>query len=192
MFSFKKHLPLLFLLLVIALSSCDGRDKKHRTTQQDLIENKALDTFSDVVTYFPEKYTQVVTDTILSNGFEVKINTSTDMKNSILNAFKVDTTNHKHYYRDLISKIEVSKNGQIILSEVIGKPFFLKFDNTLEDYFKISNLTGVWLDEKSALTKDEIFIYILFNKPETDYSYLYKMIINKHGEYSIIEIEEVD
>ncbi|QRM90460.1 hypothetical protein FG167_14875 [Lacinutrix sp. WUR7] len=192
MFSFKKHLPLLFLLLAIALSSCDGRDKKHRTTQQDLIENKALDTFSDVVTYFPEKYTQVVTDTILSNGFEVKINTSTDMKNSVLNAFKVDTTNHKHYYRDLISKIEVSKNGQIILSEVIGKPFFLKFDNTLEDYFKISNLTGVWLDEKSALTKDEIFIYILFNKPETDYSYLYKMIINNQGEYSIKEIEEVD
>jgi hypothetical protein len=192
MFSFKKHLPLLFLLLAIALSSCDGRDKKHRTTQQDLIENKALDTFSDVVTYFPEKYTQVVTDTILSNGFEVKINTSTDMKNSVLNAFKVDTTKHKHYYRDLISKIEVSKNGQIILSEVISKPFFLKFDNTLEEYFKISNLTGVWLDEKSALTKDEIFIYILFNKPETDYSYLYKMIINNQGEYSIKEIEEVD
>ena len=52
-----------------------------KTNTEVLKEHKLLDSFSEQIKYIPEKYTEVITDTILSNGFRVKIKYYYDMKN---------------------------------------------------------------------------------------------------------------
>ncbi|MBU2940107.1 hypothetical protein KO494_11210 [Lacinutrix sp. C3R15] len=183
---------MVLLFLCVSFINCDGRDKAKRTAQQDFRDSTILNTFNGSIKYFPEKYTEVVTDTTLSNGFKINIKTYTDMNNSVLNTFKTGTIKNKHYYRDAISNIKVSKNGEIIFSERIDKSFFLKLDKSLKDYFKVANLTGVWLQDEKENLKNSISIYIMFAKPETDYYMLNKMTIDTKGKYTIEEIEQVN
>lgn len=178
------------LVIIFAFVSCNGGKTKKDALKTSVEKFKDSIGTLEIEKYIPETYSETITDTILSNGFKVKIKTFTDMGHSVLNMFKQDTIVYKHYYRDAIAEITIFKNDIQIVSQKIDKSFFLKRDNELKDYFEIANLSGVWLYENESLDKDKISIYIMFCKPETDYYYLNEMIVDGNGEVFIHEVTE--
>ncbi|WP_055437399.1 DUF4738 domain-containing protein [Lacinutrix algicola] len=180
---------LLFVLLIIcfAISSCDGRDKIENSNTQFLKNYKLVDSISEDVKYFPENYNEFKIDTILSNGFRVKIKSFTDMESSYLNEFKTDNTIHKHYYRDNKATILVSNNG-VIFEKLIDKKLFYNFDSTLNQFFKEAILNGVWINKEKSTLNSNITININFCKPETDWCAFFDLIIEKDGKYRIIDV----
>ena len=180
---------ILFLLLLISISfiSCDGRNKTNGLKANNLKENPLLNSISEDIKYIPEKYNELKIDTILSNGFTVKIKSFTDMDKSYLNEYTTNNTVHKHYYRDNKARVIVSRNG-VVFDKLITKKLFLDFDNTLKGFFKDAILNGVWISNEKSTLNSNITININFWKPETDLHVFFDLIIEKDGKYRIINV----
>ncbi|AUC81619.1 hypothetical protein [Lacinutrix sp. Bg11-31] len=185
---------ILFILTIVSILflGCDGKDRVYKSNTDVLKEHKLLDSFSEDIKYFPEKYNEFKIDTILSNGFTVKIKSYTDMESSYLNEFKADNITHKHFYRDSKATIVVTNNG-IVFDKLIDKKTFSEFDNTFSELLKDTNMNGVWINEEKSLLNSNITINVNFCKPETDQCEFFNLIIEKDGKYRIIRIiDEVE
>jgi hypothetical protein len=178
----KKLLPLLFLTVIIVLSSCDGRNKGQRTAEQDLIDNKVLDGFSEIIEYIPEAYVEVVTDTILSTGFHIKIKTSSDMNNNVLYEFEADSIRYKQFYRNYVGELNVDFEESTVLKKTIDKSLFMDSDpNFIWDDAIMGQIT---LDQENTSSK-EVFLDVFYCLVESQICKDYKLIINTSGDLKI-------
>jgi len=190
-----KYISILVLVFAIAVVSCDGRHRVH---------DKNYDTFklqdktdSEKITYIPEEYTEVVTDTLLSNGFRIKIKTYTDMKNGILDSLIVkDSITTKTIKRDFISEVTVFKDGKEILFKTINKSLFSDIYDYHGDILKDMTLVNVWINQFILANQDvaqiEIDYYrkpnLLKDYPEEYYIY-YGLIVYADGKFQIKHME---
>ena len=159
------------------LLSCSGKDKALLTPQDSLKEKKLLDSFSENIKYFPEKYSEMVTDTTLSNGFRVHIKTQTDMESSVLNEFKQDTIHFKYYFRNFTSNIEIFRNNQSS-RKVIDKSLFS--DKSEQDFWTKAILGPITVDFLNS-TEEEVCFNVYFCIPESDVCKDYKLFLNEKG-----------
>ena len=182
----KKYIPFVVFILIVILSSCDGRDKATRTIQEDLIEKEVLDTFTEIIKYLPEEYTEVVTDTILSNGFQVRIKTSSDMNHSILNEVDENTIKYKYYYRDYIGQLDIYYNNTPVFSNQINKSTF----KTIAPNFKWEDaiMGQIALDQENS-TKKEVYLDVFYCLVESDICKDFKLIIDQSGTLKVEEIK---
>ncbi len=178
---------LLFFVLTILLIliSCDGRHRAHKSNQEILKEHKLYKTFSENIKFIPETYSEINTDTVLSNGFNVTIKTYTDMDTSYLNEFTKDTIHHKNYYRNLRSFVKVSKDSQELTSILITKDFFSNYDKSYTRELENKAIQGIWLNEYTSVINDKVVLNVLFCTPNTKDYLSYTIIINKNGDYLI-------
>ena len=98
--------------------------RSYEQTNQDVLkEYNLLESFSENIQYIPETYTEIITDTILNNGFRVKVKTYTEMQDNVLNEFTIDTIKYKFYYRNYTSKLTIFFKNSLILDETINKSY---------------------------------------------------------------------
>ncbi|RYH71869.1 hypothetical protein EVU94_14420 [Flavobacteriaceae bacterium 144Ye] len=188
-----KYYYLFAVLLCVAFSSCDGRKSHKESLEESVTEFKDSIGPIENIKYFPEEYAETVTDTILSNGYRVKLKTYTDMENSVLNEFKVDTIVHKHYYREFIASIYIEKEGVEISNLNIDKDFIIKNDESSDFYksfYEDALLYSVWLSEYNSTISDKIIFIISLCKPESDDCIMYETIIHYDGKVELNELEE--
>lgn len=185
MYNMKKYLPLLFLTIIIVLSSCDGRNKAFRTAADDLKDSKVLDSFSETTTYFPETYVEVVTDTLLNNGLQVKIKTYTDMEDIILNEFVADSIKYKHYYRNYTGEIHIAHNKTLVFDQKIDKSLFKALSPDFN--WKEAIMGQIVLDQENTNAK-QVFIDVFYCVAESENCKDYKLIINRDGELKIKDL----
>ena len=179
---------ILFLLIIfsLALVGCNGKDRVHKTNTEVLKEHKLLDSFSEKVEYIPETYTEINTDTILSNGFSIKIKGFVDMENAVLFEFKENGINYKHYFRKLINIIEIYNKEKLIFKETLTDIFLNKINSKYpinKDY--INNIA--YLDDFNISEKDKVTIILSHCIPRTVNCPDYKLIIEKKGSYELKE-----
>lgn len=182
-----KYLSLILLLCIITFAGCDGRDRIHKSPEEILVENKLLDSFSEHVKYIPESYAETETDTILSNGFRVKIKSYLDMDSSVLKKYKVATITHLEYHRTLINDIKVYKNDKLIFSQNLTNDFL----NTLNNKYALGNeyLSNVAVvDELTTLTTNEVNIIISQCIPRSVNCPDFYLTIDTNGDYNLKEI----
>ncbi len=177
------------MVLIGLVVSCDGRDRAKKSNTEVLKEHRLLDSFSENIRHFPEEYTETITDTLLSNGYKIRIKNFTDMRNSYLDEFEQDSILYKHYYRDSKAKISVA-NDKVVFDKLIDKAFFLNFDSSLTDFFIEANLDGVWLNEEKTLSNSKITIDVVFCKPESDICEFFNLMIDDKGEYHIVNVTD--
>lgn len=177
---------LVFILaILLVFVSCDGRHRSYKSNQDILKEQQLYKSFSENIKYFPETYSEITTDTILSNGFNVKIKTYTDMEHSYLNEFTKDTIRHKNYYRNLKASVNISKDTQEIISKLITKDLFIDYDKSYAKSLKNEIIQGVWLNQYASINKNKVVLNVLFHKPDSkDYMY-YTLTFMDNGAYSI-------
>ena len=176
-----KNLIYIILLMFTVVLSCDGRDKVHQTSQEVLKNNKLYESFSQKVVYIPEHYLETKNDTILSNGFQVKLKSYTNMRESFL---KKSIKNHlllKNYYRDIETTILIKKNEQNIVSTNINKDFFMNSNKEFHRILKDKILQGVWLNQYASIITNTVVLEVQFMEPETKNYVYYRVSFDQNG-----------
>lgn len=181
----------LILGIIITLISCDARDRINRTPKEILKEKNLLESFSERVSYFPQEYSEVKTDTILSNGYHVNVKTFTDMESSYLKQFKHDSINYKYHYRDFKAEIVASHNA-IIFHDVIDKQYILKHDKAVSYYMETSILKSVWVNQEESLNQNKLVLNILFTQPKTNTEKVFELVIDNKGDKKLINLTDLN
>lgn len=180
------RLYILFIVTIITFSSCNGRNRKNKTNEEVLKENKLLDSFTENIKYIPETYTEFETDTILSNGFRVKIKTYTEMSDYVLNEFTIDTIKYKFYYRNYTGKLDVDYNNSPILEQTIDKAYLNKAKE--REFWDDAIMAGIEIDELNS-TKKEVYITVLYCIPESEICKEFIITVNKEGSTNLKELD---
>lgn len=115
----------LLILITIALISCDGRHRAYMKNEAVLREANLFESFSEEFKYIPERPTEIVTDTLFSNGFNIKT-----IYHSLDNSFvskKVKNKNGKAtntYHHNFEVQFQIHKSGMLIKDGIINKELF--------------------------------------------------------------------
>ncbi|WP_299521284.1 hypothetical protein [Winogradskyella sp.] len=185
-----RNIVCIFLFLVFVVSSCEGRKTKNQALSEDIEEFKKTVTV-EVPVYEPKSYLERQVDTLLHNGYRVKIKTHTDMDNAVLFTKIKDTINYQTYYRNFKFSILIERNGKRIFNnyfdkEHINQLFKYNASNipALKDFDKLSVLKSIELNE-GVSNSESIEIDVLYAIPNTDRVSLHTMIINESGMMTI-------
>lgn len=182
----------IFLLVIATIGivsiSCDGRDRVFKTKTEVLIENKLLDSFSENITFVPEAYTEVATDTILYNGFHVKLKTYTIMDKHIVNEFKQDSIVYKKYYREFVTDVIVTKNDKEIFNERIDKEFIHKHNNNLQLNKAIIN---VMVNQVSSVKNHGLVLSAMIKDIQNETIKFCDILIDSEGNLVLKEVQEL-
>jgi hypothetical protein len=178
----------LLLILIICLASCDGRDRIYKTNTDILKENKLLDSFSENITYIPETYTEVVTDTILSNGFHIKMKTYSHMEYSVLNEFEQNSITYKEFYREFISEVIITKNSKEIFNKRVDKHFL----NNIKNDLQLNNaIVKLMVDESSSIENNNIVLSAMIQKIGSKKVTFCDIVIDSEGHFELKEVNEL-
>ena len=174
--------PLIPLLLLLAISfmNCDGRIRKHRSSAEILTESNLINAFSNQPNFIPKQPVKIETDTILSNGFRIKLDYYSNK-----NLKKANTEQTNHYNFEAI--LEVLFNDERINTTIINKHLFKDFESS--SFFDKAIMQFVWIDHEAS-TGNSLYLKTSFRIPETDIFKDYAIIINDQG-YIQIEPRQV-
>ena len=179
-----------YILLLIALvaSSCEGRKTRNQALSEDIEEFKKTVTV-EIPVYEPESYIEREVDTLLHNGYRVKINTFSDMENSVLFTKIKDTVNYQTHYRNFKFNILVEKNGKSVYNRLFDKKAINKLftydtitKSNLEDdnFDKLGVLKSIELNDNFP-NSESVQIDIMYAIPNTNRVSLHTLSINEEG-----------
>lgn len=176
----------LFILPILILSfiSCDGKDRKTKSNVTILKESKLLDSFSENITYIPAKEVKMITDTILSNGFNLKIKNQTDTLNNISTSYAKDSIKYITHYRQFISDIKIEKDNKSIFSSTINKAFLInKYKSLIIEKLNLDNLRfgGAFVNDNDP-TNESVILSLYLDNPIIETLFIYNLSISSNGE----------
>ncbi|TXG35973.1 hypothetical protein [Seonamhaeicola maritimus] len=175
-----KILPILSFVTSVILWSCEGRKSKNDLLQESISKYNDDLVPVNIIKYYPEAYTEIVKDSILSNGFKVKIKTFTNMDKSITKVSKSHTTKFKDHFRKIESDVVVYKNDKLIFKETINNEFLMNHLGTSED---LKNYIGndIYINEEATLNTNKLVLIASLYKPKNNNCISYNIIIDEHG-----------
>lgn len=176
---------MLLLLVIMTLVACDGRHRKYKTNVEVLREHNMLDAFLEKAKFIPEQYTEITTDTILSNGINIKIQYHSVADKYILGVSQPSHDTTKIYYQNFEAQLKVSKDNTIILNKTIDKSYFFKQEDA--SFWNAAVMQFVWIDY-SATTKNSVQLNTAFCIPDTDICKDFTLTIHENGTIKIREI----
>ena len=173
------------IVLATLFASCDGRYRSYQSNQNNLKQHNLYKSFSENVVYLPENYSEITSDTLLSNGFYVKIKTFTDMDNSFLNVLKKDAITYKNHYRNLMAIINIYKDNKNIVTTWVTKDSLLNYDVSYNMFLKDKILQGVWLNQYDSTVSNAAVMDIAFCNPSKKETVCFKLVVSTNGNYFI-------
>jgi hypothetical protein len=188
-----KYILYLFIVTIIVFTSCEGRKTSHEALLES-IEKYDKEVTVEKSLYIPEFYSEREVDTLISNGFRVKIKTYSDMNNSVVFTKIKDTINYRTHYRNFKFDILVKKDGKIVYQESfdkekVNKEFGYKSDldsnSLIYKFNELAILKSVQL-ETDNYSNDAINISIAYAIPNRDFIDWHKFRIDKKGKREFI------
>ena len=185
----------LLLIIVIGFTSCESR-KTQKQALSESIEVFKKEANLEVHVYQPKTYVEREVDTVLSNGYRIKIKTSTDLENNVLYTKIKDTVNYQTHYRNYKFKIIVEKEGKVIYNESFNKSKANKVLNysatyasgsQLYDFDKLAVLKSIQIDN-DLFIKNGIAIDIMYAIPETNKYASHRLFIDEKGKSNIVNL----
>jgi PBP1b-binding outer membrane lipoprotein LpoB len=188
MFKMKK-IVFISILLILFFTSCDGRNRATHSNKENVENSKLSDSFLVQTKYIPQVYSEVISDTILSNGFRVKLKFYSDMESSYLNEFQIDSITYKHYYRNFNAEIKVFKNEKEIYSNTISHHILENMLKNTSEYFNTYILTDFWIEQFASNMNDKAIVKLFFCKPESEICKTIRLLFSENNE-AIVELIE--
>lgn len=191
-----KHLLVLLLLLAIGLTSCEDKKTKYQALSESIEAFKKTVTLETNV-YIPESYMEREVDTLMSNGFRVKIKTYPDMVNSVRFSKIKDTVNHQTHYRNFKFDLSVTKDDKLIYSETFDKQKVNKTLNyssnlvlgsDLHNFDTLAVLKSIEVNDDPSYTNVAV-IDIMYAIPESDRIASHRLFIHEKGTADIVQID---
>ena len=135
-----KNIVIIFTLITALFMSCDGRQSQRESLQNALNDFNKNQTPIDVIEYYPKEYTEIVTDTIISNTLEVKIKNYTLMDKQIP---LISKSNEAH--RVFESEVEVFASSTSVFKTIINAELFATQQDT--PFWNHATLEHVWVNQ---------------------------------------------
>lgn len=182
--------------MLIGFISCDGRQTKTQALIESIEEFKRSAKL-EVNVYLPDTYMEQEFDTIMSNGFRVKIRSYSDMDNSVLFSKIKDTINYQTHYRNFKFEINITKNNKLIYNESFDKKKVNKVfkyssgllsGSDLYNFDELAVLKSIEVNEDASYA-NMILIDILFAIPESDRYASHTLFIDGSGKANIGHVE---
>ena len=169
--------------LAILATNCDGRQTQKQALDKAISEFNKKEQATTIVKYVPERYTEIQTDTIIENDFQVKITNKSLMNTNILSSEStVDNRKTTLYHRIFQSEIKVYHKNKMVFDQTLSaKRLQRQFPELINDQTTLEH-TWVVLEESS---KDLATIAISFLNPKTDDHKLLKLSIGSKGDITI-------
>ena len=184
----KKIAIILPCLLLILLASCDRRTSKKEHLEQAVIEfNKNLKSYN-VTNYYPESYTEIKTDSLIANTFEVSVKNFTAMDDGILiNKSLENYKNITNYHRVIKADILVTVKDKIIYKKQLSAKSFRDFSDS--KFWQNTTLEHVWVNQELSTTQN-VSLSVSFVDPKSKAFRLYELRIDKNGNERLTLIED--
>ncbi len=174
------------MIFAVTLTNCDGRKTKSEALKESVEKFRDSIEPVNIVEYIPKVYSEVKTDTILSNGFVVKIKNYTDMQNSVSHKYQADSiTSRTNIYRNWISEVTVEKDGKLIFNKIINDDFLLDEIKNTEGQLAKTIKTGTHYNQEYNPDNNSISLYTGLVYPGTENRLFYMIRIDKSGKYII-------
>ncbi|WP_179335124.1 hypothetical protein [Winogradskyella costae] len=192
-----KHLLGLLIIIIIGFTSCEGRKTQSQALYESIAEFKKTVTFETNI-YIPENYLEHQVDTLMSNGFRVKIKTYSDMTKDVLFSNIKDTINYQTHYRNFKFDIRVEKEGQLIFEESFDKQKANKLfgyrddfasDSPFYNFDKLAILHSIQVDDEPSL-KNKVLIDVMYAIPETNRTALHTLFVNDNGTINMVHVTQ--
>ncbi|WP_217639604.1 DUF4738 domain-containing protein [Algibacter pectinivorans] len=180
-----KKLLLLILPVIVVLFSCDGRDRIYKPNVQVLKKHNLLESFTKQTKFVPEQKIQIETDTILSNGFEIKIQYHSVENNELSKTIVNTKTKSPTRYKNFEANLHVLKNGLTLNKSVINKELFSNSENST--FLNQAIMQFVWIDYQAS-TPSQLILNTSFNIPGTDSYRDFVILIDELGRLKLKEI----
>ncbi|WP_179349004.1 hypothetical protein [Winogradskyella pacifica] len=191
-----KHLLTFLIITIIGFTSCEGRKTQSQALSESIAEFKKTVNFETNV-YIPETYLEQEIDTLMSNGFRVKIKTYSDMSNAVRFSKIKDTINHQTHYRNFKFDVSVTKDNKLIYNESFDKKKVNKDFNynanlvagsDLYNFDTLAVLKSIQVNDDPTYI-NMVLIDIMHAIPESDKYALHTLFINKNGKSNIVQVE---
>jgi len=177
----------LILLIAIAFFSCDRRGSAREQLQHSISEFNKKHTNLEVVMYYPETYTEVQTDSIISNTFKVSIKNYAKMDSQILMSSETEGNKSKiKYHRVFESEINIALASKSILKTKINAEDFK--DASHPEFWNNATLEHVWVNQEMSST-EEVNLGISFMNPKSKAYKLYELVVTTEGKQHLNLIE---
>lgn len=179
-----KKILFLLILVGVALLGCDGKERVHLSNTEVLKAHKLLDSFSKKVEYIPESHLQINTDTLLSNGFKIKINYQRHIKNYVSVVFNEASIQHEKRYFDFVSSVTIYKDSTEILKQDIYKYSLEKHTKVFTE--KVENLimNPTYIDIEKSLAQDKVVLVFPLCTTDRQDCVFYELIVKKDGSHT--------
>jgi hypothetical protein len=183
----------LFVLLIlvgfsVASVSCDGRKSSSESLKSSIAEFNEEQSDVVIVSYYPKDYTEVVTDTLISNHVNVHIKNYSLSNESLFMSVDDDAIFKKNIqHRIFESDIVVSTPSKEILNAHISAGQFKSMYS--DEFWNHATLEHVWVNQELSKSND-IKLEMSFINPSNSTYKVYRMSISENGHQTIELLEE--
>lgn len=183
-----RKIVIVFVFVCVALFSCDRRGSARENLQNSISEFSKKYTFKDVVTFHPKTYTEIQTDSIISNTFKVSIKNYSKMDSQILQSFEtINDENNIRYHRVFESEIRITTVSKEIFNTTLNAKDFV--DNSEQEFWNYATLAHVWVNQEQSTTH-EVNLGVSIINPRNDAYKLYELVVDVNGKHDLFLIEE--
>jgi len=184
-----KKIWLLFpCILLLILISCDRKTSKKERLEHAISEFNKNQNLRGVKNYYPESYTEIKTDSIISNTFKVSIKNYVSSEAGILIKKPLnDVTQTAQYHRVFESDIVVAVADKIVFEKHISVAKFKAI--SASKFWDDATLEHVWVNQDTSNT-DKLSLAISFINPKHQTYKLFEMEIDKSGNERLTLIED--
>lgn len=183
-----KNLFFIIAIVSVVFMSCDGRKSKNVALKESVKEYNQRESNLVVVKYYPKEYTEVVTDTLLSNQVKVHIrNYSLDNEAILISNSDESATRKIKYHRVFESDVLITTPSRELFKTHISAIQFA-FINP-DEFWDNATLQNVWLNEELS-TAEDIQLEMSFINPQNKSYKLFRMTVDRLGKHQIALIEE--
>lgn len=191
-----KQLILILLIIGIGFFSCEDRKTQNQALSESIEEFKKTVNFETNV-YIPETYIEQEVDTIMSNGFRVKVKTYSDLSNAVRFSKIKDTINYQTHYRNFKFDISIYKNDKEIYNESFDKQKINKAFNydanlvsgsDLYNFNTLAVLKSINVNDDPSYT-NVVLIDIMYAIPESNRYATHRLFIDNKGKSNVVQTE---
>lgn len=182
----------ILVIILISFISCDGKYRTHMSNKAVLQKTNLLESFSEELKYIPERPIEIVTDTLLNNGFNIKI-----AYHSVENSYVFTTKKGKNgivtktYHKNFEAQFQVNKNNVSIQNGMINKEFFMESKIKHNPFWNDAIMQYVWVDY-GAISEHSIQLNTSFYIPDTKIYKDFTLTIFDTGEIEIKELSSIN
>lgn len=184
----KQILSILSCLALLFFASCDQRTSEKERLENAISEFNQKQTVLETQTFYPETYTEIKTDSIISDTFKVSISNYSNMQKTIVLTEKPSVkTEALKAHRVFESDVLVAVQNKVVFEGHFSAVDF-KNNNTSE-FWKDATLEHIWVNQDQSDETQLLLGISIVNPKSKAYKY-YEMRIDHFGKQSIQLIEE--